>query len=517
MLFRSVAITDSTQTGEGSWLFSGMVTNETGATEGYYPFLVKVTDTEPDQNLGSICGWSAGVARVKQGWARTWGGGGGNSVAVNSSGSVFATGLFSGTLDFDPGSGIDSRTSNGGTDIFLSKFDSEGNFIWARTWGGSDGDSGYGVAVDGSGNVYMTGRFRGTVDFDPGNGADNNTSNGLSDAYLSKFDSSGNFLWARTWGGADDDCAYGVAIDASGNPNVTGVFWETADFDPGNEVDNHSSNGDEDAFLSRFDFSGAFIGARTWGGADEDNAYSIAVDVSNNIYVAGYFCLTVDFDPGTGVDDHISNGFGDAFLSKFDSSGTFLWARTWGGEYSDRAWSVANDTAGHTCVAGSFCSVVDFDPGSGVDYHTSNGPSGTSDASLSRFESSGDFLWARTWGLGYAESVAMDDSGTALVTGSFAGTSDFDPGSGVDSHESNGWDDCFLSKFDSSGNFLWARIWGSDWWDTSPSVAIDVWGDAFVTGCFSNTVDFDPSGGVDNHIANNMGTFLVKFPPDGNW
>jgi len=520
------ALTLSSQTGEDSWLFSGMIANETAAIQNKYPLLVKVTDKESDQNLGAIHGWSAVLATVKRGWARTWGGSDndkGYGVAVDGSGNVYVTGYFQNTVDLDPGSGVDTHTSNGDWDVFLSKFDSSGVFEWARTWGGSDQfDCGISVVADVSGNVYVTGRFRGSVDFDPESGVDNHTSNGVEDVFLSKFDSTGAFKWARTWGAGSGDSGHGVAVDGSGNVYVTGGFSGTVDFDPGSGVDNHTLNGGDDVFLSKFDPSGAFEWARTWGGGCGDLGLGVAIDGLSYVYVTGLFGGTVDFDPGSGVDNHTSNGYDDVFLSKFDSSGEFKWARTWGGsdEYNgDKGHGVAVDGSGNVYVTGCFEGTVDFDPGSGVDTHTSNGDW---DVFLSKFDSSGVFEWARTWGgSGYdrGDDVAVDGSGNVYVTGWFRGTVDFDPGSGVDKHTSNGYYDVFLSKFDSSGAFKWACTWGgSDWWDEGCGVAVDGSDNVYVTGYFCGTVDFDPGTSVDNHTSNgHEDAFLSKFPPDGNW
>ncbi|MCK4719058.1 hypothetical protein KAU08_00290, partial [bacterium] len=123
------------------------------------------------------------------------------------------------------------------------------------TWGGSGYDRGRGVAADGSGYVYITGYFRSTVDFDPG-GGDPHTSNGGADVFLSKFDSSGNFEWALTWGGSGYDRGYGVAVDGSGKVYVTGVFEFKVDFAPtdppcSEAPDEHTSNGWFDIFLTK--------------------------------------------------------------------------------------------------------------------------------------------------------------------------------------------------------------------------------------------------------------------------
>jgi len=519
-----VALTLSTQTGEESWLFTGFITNETAAGHGEYPLLVKVTDSESDQNLGAIQAWGVAVADFREGWARTWGGiswDQGYGVATDVLGSVYVTGQFRNMVDFDPGSGADNHTSNGFHDVFLSKFDSSGTFAWARTWGGYSSDSGCGVAVDGSGNVYVTGFFYGTVDFDPGSGVDNHT--GYTDVFLSKFDPSGDFKWARTWGGSGNQEGRAVAVDGLGDVYVTGGFMDLVDFDPGSGLDKHVSNGGFDVFLSKLDSIGAFQWARTWGGTGADEGNAVGVDGSGNVCVTGVFGQTVDFDPGSGADNHTSNGGRDPFLSQFDSSGTFLWARTWGGSDSDEGCGVAVDVSGNVYVTGPFRGTVDLDPGSGVDNHTSNGDR---DVFLSRFDSNGTFNWARTWGgsgIECGHGVAVYSAGNVYVTGEFTSyTVDFDPGSGVDNHTANGNYDVFLSKFDTIGDFQWARTWGgaeNDLGDTGYDIAVDGSEKVYVTGWFyCGPVDFDPGDGVDDHTSNGLeDAFLVKFLPDGSW
>ncbi|MCK4720804.1 hypothetical protein KAU08_09100, partial [bacterium] len=195
---------------------------------------------------------------------------------------------------------------------------------WARTWGGIEYDDAIGTVVDGSGNIYVTGRFMDTVDFDP-SGGDPHTSNGHFDACLSKFDSAGNFLWARTWGGIDWDQSVCVKVDGLDNVYVSGTFQDIVDFDPGPGEVTHSSNGYYDAYLSKFDSAGNILWALTWGGpgdpvGSDDTGRDICIDGSDNIYVLGNFTETVDFNPGGGSEEHTSNGGWDIFLSKFDSS-----------------------------------------------------------------------------------------------------------------------------------------------------------------------------------------------------
>jgi hypothetical protein len=280
-------------------------------------------------------------------------------------------------VDFDPGPGIDNRTTNGEQDIFLSKFSSDCDFKWALTWGGDDDDWVFGVAADGLGNSWVTGEFFQTVDFDPGPGVDEHISNGHNDAFLSKFNSNGSLQWALTWGGSDGDVGLGVAVDGYGNSYVTGAFTGTplsgpVDFDPGPGVDNHWSIY-SDAFMSKFDANGNFQWARTWGKTDGntyDSGHGIAISDYSEIYVTGSFGSKADFYPGPEKEERTAVGGGDVFLSKFNINGEFQSVYTWGGEDRDEGVRVAVDGLSNAFVTGVFWSeIVDFDPGPGIDYH----------------------------------------------------------------------------------------------------------------------------------------------------
>ena len=147
-------------------------------------------------------------------------------------------------------------TSTGNEDIFISKIDAAGNFLWAERIGEIARDYGKSIAVDGSGNVYTTGNFQGTVDFDPGAGTSNLTSTGLDDIFISKLDAAGKFLWAKSMGGTSEDFGSYIAVDGSGNVYTTGWFKGTIDFDPGAGTSNLTSKGNSwDIFISKLDSS----------------------------------------------------------------------------------------------------------------------------------------------------------------------------------------------------------------------------------------------------------------------
>jgi len=267
-------------------------------------------------------GLSVGIALASGGYYNWAGRFGGSSpdhsldIIVDAAGNVYTTGYFSGTADFDPGPGTGNLTSAGGFDIFVSKLDSDGNYVWAKSIGGASTDIGYGIAVDGAGNVYTSGYFESTADFDPGPGTTDLTSAGGKDIFVSKLEGSGNYVWAKSMGGTSDDYGYGIAVDGAGNVYTTGHFYGTADFDPGPGTADLTSAGHYDIFVSKLEGSGNYVWAKSMGGSGPDYGYGIAVDGAGNVYPTGDFNYTVDFDPGPGTANLTSAGNSDIFVSR---------------------------------------------------------------------------------------------------------------------------------------------------------------------------------------------------------
>ena len=255
-------------------------------------------------------------------WAKRFGGTSydfGTSV-LDSSGNVYTTGSFAGTVDFDPGVGTANLTSAGDDDVFVSKLDASGNYVWAKRFGGTSRESGSSV-LDSSGNIYTSGFFFETADFDPGVGTANLTSAGSADVFVSKLDASGNYVWAKRFGGTSRESGSSV-LDSSGNIYTAGSFAGTVDFDPGVGTANLTSAGDDDVFVSKLDASGTYVWAKSFGGTGGDGGGSVAADSSGNVYTAGSFVATVDFDPGVGTTNLTSVGNYDVFVLKLDASGT---------------------------------------------------------------------------------------------------------------------------------------------------------------------------------------------------
>lgn len=459
-----------------------------------------------------------------------------DSVAADSSGNVVATGSFEGTADFEPGSGTTNLTSGGYTDIYVTKLDSSGELAWARQMGGASQAKGHSVALDSSGNVYVAGRFRGTADFDPGSGTQNLTSNGGEDGFVVKLDSNGDFVWAKSFGGAQTDVARGVAVDSAGNVYVNGYFRSTADFDPGAGTQNKTAAGSDDIYLLKLNADGDFVSVAQFGSTGYDQASSIAVDSSDNVLLFGNTRGTIDLDPGAGT-ANFSPSNGDFFIVKLDSSGAYTWSAGFtGANYgyaSETGEALATDSSGNVYATGYYNGTVDFDPGAGTANMTATG---NPDAFVLKLNSSGALLWAKSLGgsdTAYGRSIDVDSSGNVYTTGNFDGTGDFDPGSGTENLSSaggSGDNDIFVSKLNSSGEFVWAKSFVgtdagcdpmdfmcSDNYEVGYSIAIDGSSNVYAGGYFVQTVDFDPGSGTENLTSAGSGdAFIVKMNSAGS-
>lgn len=382
-------------------------------------------------------------------WAKSFGGSLTDAVFslhIDAAGNVYTTGEFQGTVDFDPDSGVTGLTASSTRDVFVHKMDASGNLIWVRAFGGYWHDTGHGIATDAAGNVYTTGKFSDVVDADPGPGVANLTPVGFSNIFVQKMDAYGHFRWAKSFGNIHSSSSNGIATDASGNVYCTGSFRHTMDFDPGPGVANLTSKGDTDVFIQKMDSAGNFIWAKSWGGSGFDEVRGFHADEQGNIFSAGFFQGTADFDPGPEEYLVTSGSYIGPFIHKMDASGTFRWASTFGTSELDEVYGICTDRNGNVYTTGRFTGTVDFDPGLRKTALTS---AGGPDAFVQKMDPRGNFLWARSFGVAsteYGYGICADDSGNLYSTGKFNGPVDFDTGPGVARVSSNGSFDVFVLK-----------------------------------------------------------------------
>lgn len=323
----------------------------------------------------------------------------GYSIAIDSSGNIYVTGTTNG--------GVDGFQNFGGYDVFLTKYDSLGNKLWTKQWGSSSDDYGKSVAIDNSGNIYVLGSTRGSID--------GKTNYGGFDIFLTKYNSSGEYLGTIQWGSSSDDYAYGISVDTLGNIYVTGYTW--------GGLDGNINFGGYDVFLTKYLSLTNKLWTKQWGSSSNDYGYSVALDNSGNIFVTGSIS-------------------GNVFLAKYSTNGELLWERQLGSSSSvEYGYSISIDNSGNIYVTGSTNGEVD-----------GNLSAGRNDIFLTKYTSDGTKLWTKQWGTplddcGY--SVAVDNLGNIYVTGFTSG--------GLDWNENYGGYDIFLTKFEQF-SFSWNDV-----------------------------------------------------------
>lgn len=448
-----------------------------------------------------------------------------HNIKFDIAGNMYSVGYFSGTVDFDPGPGVFNLTSAGGEDIYIAKFDTNKNFVWAKRFGDLTNDRGYGITFDGDDNIYTTGFFSGTVDFD-GNSL---VSAGSNDSFIARIDpSNGDIVWAYGFGAAGSETGRYSHFDVTNNALYTvGEFRGTVDVDPGVGVYNLTSNGVEDIYIISYDLDGNFNWAGSIGTTSLDRPSVIKTDSSGNLYITGSFSNTVDFDPGVGAENLISNGSTDIFVAKYDSTGNFAWAHSFGSASIDAGYAMEIDENNQIYVAGSFTGTVDFDPGLGTQNLVSNG---FGDGFLLKLDSSGNFVSVRgVGGVGeeYISDVNIIDTSSVYITGSFSDAVDFELETGTVTKNTNGGSDIFVAKFPyvpEGSDFEWVGTMGGASSENLTRFEV-VSNYIYITSGFSGTVDFDPSSIVNNKTSIGFtdayisvitfGPFLAEITPVG--
>lgn len=341
-------------------------------------------------------------------WAKSAGGTGedrGKSIATDANGNVYVTGYFESTsITF----GSITFNNLGSAAVFIVKYDSSGNVLWAKSAGDNGwNEYGYGICTDTGGNVYVTGSFSSPfLTF----GSTTLTGTGVCDMFTVKYDASGNVLWAKSAGGSDTDEGLSIAADVSGNVYVTGAFASSSINFGSTMLYNIDLL---DIFTVKYDASGNFLWARSAGGTNSERGHCIFTDPSGNAYVTGYFLsstITFDFDTLN------NQGGSDIFIVKYAPSGNALWAKSAGGTNWDMGYGISQDSTENVYVTGYFSSSsISF----GLDTLTNQG---SSDIFTVKYTPSGNVLWAKSTG-GTASDVglgsATDANGNMYVTGYF--------------------------------------------------------------------------------------------------
>ena len=437
--------------GQANCLETLISSNKTIYVAGTYSFgSIRIGNTDlPNPGGGNDLFISAFDSLANFLWVKTLSGDGGENITemkLDQSGNILVCGNFSGTVDLDPGAGVNSHTASGTSqDAFFAKYDINLNLIWGRHAGSTGDDRAMSIISDLTGNVFVTGIFSLTVDFDPGGGVANLVSAGNYDIFIARYDISGNWNWSNRIGNALVDEAIDIEL-LNGTILVAGNFNGTVDFDFSAGTSNLNSAGSSDVFFARYDIAGAFIWAKRIGGTLADALNDIVVDPSGNFWLLGRFEGTPDFDPDLGVVNLTASANDNTFFAKYTSTGAITFAK----------------------------SIV------------------------------------TALGVESPSEIHVNASGNAYICGSYAGTgaqTDFEPHGPVISRNSNiGSYDVFIAKYDAGGSLLWIADMGGNGFDVCNAFSITTDSKLiFVAGWVNSVVYF----GFNGEKIANSNTFLI--------
>jgi hypothetical protein len=386
----------------------------------------------------------------------------GLGIWADRTGNSTVTGHFSGTAIF----GSTTLTSKGGSDLFVAKLDSSGEWLWATS--ASGGSRGHGIAVDSSGNSYITGNINDTASF----GSTTLTSRGGEDLFVAKLDSTGKWIWAVSAGGTTRDDGYGIAVDGTGASYVTGRFFDTASIGSASLT----SKGLGDLFVAKLDSTGKWMWAVSAGGSGDDRGNDIAVDSEGNSTFTGRSIGPVSFGSTT-----LPGGRG-IIVAKLDSTGRWLWAVSAGsGGHTEVGEGIALDSEGNVHVTGDFQDTATFGA-------TSLTAKGLVDVFVAKLDSAGHWQWAVSTGtvnVDHGTGISVDDAGNSTITGTL-----IDPVIPNEPVES----EIFVAKLDSTGRLLWTlsteHSSPGSYTNFAAEIAVDGAGNSYATGTFSGTAAF---------------------------
>ena len=433
-----------------------------------------------------------------------------NAIAVDTSGNSYISG-YTYSSGFPTTPGAYNTTYNSNADVFITKLNASGTgLIYSTFIGGSSTDIENGLAIDPSGNAYVTGRTY-SSDYPTTSGSYDTTQNGHYDIFVTKLNSNGSALLYSTFiGGSLGDYGRDIAVDTSGNAYVTGFTYST-NFPTTTGAYDTSHNGNADAFVLKLNSAGTALSYSTYiGGSGYDESYGIALDTSSNAYITGDTSSS-NFPTTTGAYDTSHNGVGDAFIAKLNSAGSSLTYSTYiGGTDNELGFDIAVDDSNNAYVTG-WTKSTDFPTTVGA-YNTSH--NGGFDAFITKLNATGTGLVYSTYlgasGDDQAYAIDIDPDGNAYVTGWTKSTA-FPTTSGAYDSSHNGWNDVFVTKMDSSGSSLMISTFiGGTRDDYGYGITVDD-DDIYVTGYTESSGYPTTTGAFDTTHNGGADVFVTKL------
>jgi len=385
-----------------------------------------------------------------------------SAIGISTSGSanIYVTGRTDGSLLGNSNFGL--------YDAFLTQYDSSGTQKWVKQLGSSGSDISTGISSENNLNVYVVGYTDGSFL--------SNINLGSNDAYLAKYDASGNQLWVKQFGSSDTDFAQGISIDNSGNVYVTGSTLGS--------LFGNSSFGDYDAYVAKYDVSGNQVWIEQFGTSEFEYATGIGSDNDGNVYVTG-------FTYGA-LADNSNSGLNDAYIAKYDASGNQVWIKQFGTSSFDEANGISTDSNGNIYITG-------YIGGEYID-----GEIREKDFFIAKYDKSGNQVWIKPSGASEADEangVSTDSGGNVFVTGYTEGS--------LLGNSNLGGRDAFVAKYDASGNQIWVKQFGTSTTDEAEGISTDSNGNVYISGLTYGSLP-------GNSNLGSYDAFIVGFDADGN-
>ena len=404
--------------------------------------------------------------------------------------------------------------------LLLPFFAAAQTFEWARKLSGSSLDEALVTTVDRDGNVYTTGLFYGTTDFDPGPGTYNLSPFGVGQSvFFQKLNAAGNFVWALRLGGDNPATGLTLCVDGDRDVYLTCKFTGTIlyPYGAGYKLFQAYDNYDQDLMVMKLNPDGQLLWARQIGGSGAQWAGGSAADAEGNFYLIGDFEGETDFDPDPVAEYNLATpGYpvNNIFVEKLDSAGHFVWVRRIEGNDYSFGQDISLAPGGQIYSTGYFNGRVDLNPGTNLD--TLNDLGGH--MFVQKMDTAGQLIWARQFGGTFAncQGIITDLNGNVYTTGTFFQAGDFDPDPGNSVILTPKSKDVFIQKMDPFGHFAWARQIGGPSDDAVYDITTDPLGNLYTTGSFQDSIDIDPgAGSIWLKSTGKLDYFIQKLDPEG--
>ena len=443
----------------------------------------------------------------------------GYCITTDASGNIFVTGSTVSTTLIAT-TGAHQTVFGGGTqDAFAVKFDANGARIWSTYFGGTLIDFGGSIGYDKAGNIYVGGCTTSTTGISTTGAFQTALSGTYYDAFIVKFSSTGTRLWGTYYGGSGNDLSYynSMVVDSNANIYLTGVTNSTGTqmSTVGAYKTTMATSGDAyDAFLIKFNTSGVRQWSSYFGGPLLDYGFGLNMDANANLFMTGYTTSTSGLATIGAYQTVYGGSTYDAYLVKWTSAGSVLWATYFGGSQNDIGYSTAIDPSGNVFLTGYTLSTNAIST-TGAFQTVFGG--GTMDAYLAKFSPTGTRLWATYFGgilADMAQCVAADTKGNVFITGRSLSTTGIATTGSYQTTFAGGTvnGDAIIAKFSSTGALQWGTYYGGTLEDNGGSIAIDPTGNLYLTGSAGSTTGISTTGSYQ--VANAGGTtdaFVSKF------